>query len=481
MIDTKVLRNKIIDIAIAGKLNEHTNTNASEELAEIIKQLGNEDQRVIEESEKWTSVPNNWTWGRLTDLTTNDSLNDGNWVLSEDMVPDGEVKLIQLGSIGDCVYRYKGFKYLTEEHFRELNGKQIYPGYLLINRLVVDKMLSCLIPDIKGILITAVDVCWVAPNDDLYSLEYLMYVMSSTGVQQKVKELGHGVTRFRISKLNLVDIAFPLPPLEEQKQIVSKINELYAILNSIDTLQQQYQSDLAVLKGKIIDAGIRGKLTEQLPEDGDAETLYAEILDHKAQLIKEGKIKKEKPLPGISVDEIPFEIPKNWKWVRLGDISSKISSGNTPAGGKKSDAYVDEGYCFFREQNIYDDGIHEEGMVYISEELLNTRTNSIVLPKDILLNITGGSIGRCAIVPDDFSRGSINQHILIVRMVDERLRHYIHHCLCSPFMQKYIKGNAVGDKDGFSGGRCKNMLIPLPPVSEQERICNTTNAILEQM
>ena len=120
-------------------------------------------------------------------------------------------------------------------------------------------------------------------------------------------------------------------------------------------------------------------------------------------------------------------------------------------------------------------------MGFTKKEWLDTRPNSTVLPKDILLNITGGSIGRCAIIPEDFSKGSINQHILIIRMIDERLRHYIHHCLCSPFMQKYIKGNAVGDKDGFSGGRCKNMLIPLPPIFEQERICSKTNAILEQM
>ena len=76
------------------------------------------------------------------------------------------------------------------------------------------------------------------------------------------------------------------------------------------------------------------------------------------------------------------------------------------------------------------------------------------MPMDILLNITGGSIGRCALVPDDFTKGSINQHILIIRMIDSRLRFYIHACICSPFIQNYIRGNTVGDKDGFSAGRC---------------------------
>lgn len=195
-------------------------------------------------------------------------------------------------------------------------------------------------------------------------------------------------------------------------------------------------------------------------------------------LMQEGKAKKEKVLPEIAETEIPFDIPPNWKWVRLGDISVKISSGNTPAGGNKSNVYVEKGYSFFREQNIYNDGIHEEGLVYITEELLKTRENSTVMPMDILLNITGGSIGRCALVPDDFTKGSINQHILIVRMIDPRLRFYVHTCICSPYIQKYIKGNTVGDKDGFSAGRCKNMLIPLPPLEEQQRIVSKLNKIL---
>ena len=239
--------------------------------------------------------------------------------------------------------------------------------------------------------------------------------------------------------------------------------------------------DTAALQSKIIDLAIQGKLTEQLPTDGNAEDLYQQIQAEKAQLIKDKKIKKEKPLPEITADEIPFDVPDNWKWVRLGEIASKISSGNTPPGGKKSDAYVKEGYSFFREQNIYNDGIRSEGLVYISGELLEKRPNSTVLPKDILLNITGGSIGRCAIVPDDFTKGSINQHILIIRMINPEFRAYVHNYICSEQGQKYIKGNAIGDKDGFSGGRCKNMPIPLPPLSEQKRIVAKIDEVLTEI
>ena len=115
-------------------------------------------------------------------------------------------------------------------------------------------------------------------------------------------------------------------------------------------------------------------------------------------------------------------------------------------------------------------------MVYITEQLLNTRENSTVIAKDILLNITGGSIGRCAIVPDDFSKGSINQHILIIRMVEEETRFFTHLVLCSPYAQNHIKSKAVGDKEGFSGGRCKYMPVPLPPLPVQKRIVSTIHS-----
>lgn len=228
--------------------------------------------------------------------------------------------------------------------------------------------------------------------------------------------------------------------------------------------------DTQAIRKKILDLALRGKLTEQLPEDGTGQQLFQHIQERKAVLAGTRKAKKQESLIPLTKEDIPFEILDNWQWVRLGDITAKITSGSTPTGGKKSDAYVDKGFCFFREQNIYNDGIHSEGMVYITEQLLNTRENSTVIAKDILLNITGGSIGRCAIVPDDFSKGSINQHILIIRMVEEETRFFTHLVLCSPYAQNHIKSKAVGDKDGFSGGRCKYMPVPLPPLPVQKRI-----------
>ena len=224
------------------------------------------------------------------------------------------------------------------------------------------------------------------------------------------------------------------------------------------------------LKNSILKRTLEGRLVPQRAEEGTAEELLRKIQREKAQLLAAKKIKKTNPLPPITEEEKPFAIPDSWEWVRLGDLCSKIGSGNTPAGGRNSDVYKTAGIPLLREQNIYNDGINYKGIVYISQELSDTRPNSKVYAKDLLLNITGGSIGRCAIVPDDFEIGDINQHILIVRLIDSQLRKYVHNCICGPLGQNIINAKAVGARAGFSAQKCKEMLIPLPPLAEQHRI-----------
>lgn len=106
----------------------------------------------------------------------------------------------------------------------------------------------------------------------------------------------------------------PIPPLEQQKRIVEFIEKALFHVNIIEKSQTQYASDIKVLRDKLFDAGIQGKLTDQLFDDGTAEELFAEIQEEKARLLKEKKIKKEKPLDEITEEEIPFDIPSNWKW-----------------------------------------------------------------------------------------------------------------------------------------------------------------------
>ena len=239
--------------------------------------------------------------------------------------------------------------------------------------------------------------------------------------------------------------------------------------------------DTQAMRAKILDLAIQGKLTDQRAEDGNAQDLLKEIQAEKEKLIKEKKIKKEKPLPEITEEEKPFEIPDNWEWVRLGNLTSKVGAGNTPKGGKNSGVYRESGVEFIREMNVYNDGLHYDGMVYISSELAKTRTGSAVVAGDILLNITGGSIGRCALVPDNFVLGNVNQHVLIIRNVVASLREYIHLVLCSPLVQRYINNSAVGDKAGLSASKTKGFVIPLPPLAEQKRIADKVSKLFAQL
>ena len=168
-------------------------------------------------------------------------------------------------------------------------------------------------------------------------------------------------------------------------------------------------------------------------------------------------------------DEIPFEVPEGWAWSRLLPFTIKIGAGSTPKGG--SAVYNNSGIKFIRSQNVYDDGLVLNDVAYISEEINQKKSGSIVMPQDILLNITGGSIGRCALVPDDFDIANVNQHVIIIRLVEVSLRQYIHSVIISPYIQKQIFSKQVGSgSGGLSAETTSTFLIPIPPIQEQYAI-----------
>ena len=168
-------------------------------------------------------------------------------------------------------------------------------------------------------------------------------------------------------------------------------------------------------------------------------------------------------------DEIPFDVPEGWEWCRLLPLTIKIGAGSTPTGGAA--VYSTSGIKFIRSQNVYDDGLILTDVAYISEEINQKKSGSIVKPKDILLNITGGSIGRCALVPDDFDIANVNQHVIIIRLVNPELRKYLHDVITSPYIQEQILSRQVGSgRGGLSAETLSSFLIPLPPMNEQVSI-----------
>ena len=226
--------------------------------------------------------------------------------------------------------------------------------------------------------------------------------------------------------------------------------------------------DTKKLRQKILDLAIHGKLVPQDPNDEPASVLLERIKAEKERLIKEGKIKGSKKYAKTSdtphYGNVPFEVPDNWVWTDIEHICSKIGSGSTPRGSN----YSSKGIPFFRSQNIYNGGLVYEDIKFISEEVHQTMIGTEVLPNDLLLNITGGSLGRCAIVPENFQRGNVSQHVCIMRPIFV-VSEYFHAFVLSSIFSKSMKITGSG-REGLPKYNLERMFFPLPPLSEQHRI-----------
>ena len=468
------LKNSILQLAVQGKLVEQrAEEGTARELLEQIKLEKDQlikDKKIkkskplpeITEEEIPFEIPEPWEWVRVGEV--------GSW--SAGATPsrqhpeyyEGNIPWLKTGDLND------GYIVDIPEFVGEI---ALEKTSLRLNPVgsVLMAMYGATIGKL-GILeieATTNQACCPCIPYSCVMNKYLFYYLMSQ--RRNYIKMGAGGAQPNISKEKIVISLIPLPPLEEQHRIVAKIEEILPYIDQYDkaytkleTFNKKFPEDM---KKSILQMAMQGKLVDQRLEEGTADELYDQIVAEKAQLIKAGKIKKEKPLPEITEDEIPFKIPSSWKWVKLNDLCEKIGSGSTPSGGRN--IYKEKGIKFLRSQNVYNDGIHYEGIVYISEEL--NKKGSIVKAKDILLNITGGSIGRCAVVPDDFDIANINQHVMIIRGVNLDLRFWIHNIIISPYIQSKIMNVQVGvSREGLSAEKLKNFLIPLPPLKEQKRI-----------
>lgn len=467
------LKNSILQLAIQGKLVEQREEDGTAD--ELLEQIKVEKEKLIKEGkikkekklpeikkeELPFDIPRNWEWVRLRELGITQTGNTPSKTKKEyfgDYIP-----FISPGDILNGVINYQN-QGLSEK------GKEVGRVSGKYSILQV-----CIGGSIGKCAINLVDVSFNQQINAITPLIcnhlYVYFLLDSKFFLLSMLSKATGTATPIINKTSWENLLFPLPPLEEQKRIVAKIQELMPYVekynkaySEVEELNKKFPKDM---QKSILQYAIQGKLVEQREEEGAAEELYQQIQEEKERLIKEGKIKKAKKLPEITEDEIPFDIPDCWKWVRLGDLCEKIGSGSTPKGGKS--VYKESGIKFLRSQNIYNDGLRMEGIAYISEE--QNKQGSVVRPRDILLNITGGSIGRCALVPDDFDVANINQHVMIIRNLVPENRFLLHYILISPYIQSMIMSVQVGvSREGLSAEKLKNFLIPFPPLGEQKRI-----------
>ncbi len=486
MIDTKALRNKILDLAISGKLTEQLPEDGNAE--DLYAQIQEEKARLIaegkikkekplppiNEDEIPFEIPENWEWVRLGNYCqkVTDQVASGSFASLRENVNSLKTKDYALMvKTADFANGFTENLTYTDKHGYEfLNNSNLFGGELILSN--IGSIGKCFIVPKLEIKMT------LAPNSIMLKLtsdelrDYLYYFLLSSQGFMELEGISTGVAVKKFNKTDLKGILIPIPPLAEQKRIVSAVEDAFAVIDRIEKAQESYYADQEVLKNKIIDAGIRGKLTEQLPEDGNAEDLYALIQEEKARLIAEGKIKKEKPLPPINEDEIPFDIPENWKWVRLGDISTY---------GKKNEKM--QPCNMLPEQWLLELEDIEAGGRLLQKTSVKERIpkgEKVVFAKgNILYSKLRPYLKKVLIADDD---GIATPEIIPFKSYAGTEHGYLKECLVSTYFDKTVNQRSFGVKmPRVDTEFMRNMLIPLPPLEEQKRIVEKIDSIFNYL
>lgn len=267
----------------------------------------------------------------------------------------------------------------------------------------------------------------------------------------------------------------PIPPLAEQKRIVAKVKELLPYIDRyeqawsrLENFNKRFPDDM---KKSILQLAIQGKLVEQRPEEGTAEELYQQIQREKQRLVKAGKIKKEKPLPEIAEDEMPFDIPESWVWVRFGELGSYKKGPFGSALTKSMFVPKGNGAVKVYEQKNAIQKNAELGEYYITREYFESKMRGFeVFPGDIIVSCAG-TIGETYVMPEKFEQGIINQALMRMKLFEPIYVPYF--LVFFDFVLKRdarsgSKGSAIKNIPPFE--ILKNYLVPLPPLAEQKRI-----------
>lgn len=229
------------------------------------------------------------------------------------------------------------------------------------------------------------------------------------------------------------------------------------------------------LKSSILQLAIQGKLVEQRPEEGTGEELYQQIQAEKKRLMKEGKIKKEKPLPEIAEDEVPFEIPEGWKWVRLGDVASVLGGKRIPAG--RTLTTENTGYKYIRVSDMKNGSVSIDSLLYVPSDIYPSISRYIINKEDVYITVAG-TIGRVGKIPQQIDGSNLTENAdrLVFQFLDQD---WLIRCLESQLIQQQIidATTKVGQPK-LAIKRIQELLLPLPPVAEQKRIVARLEEIL---
>ncbi|NLK67325.1 MAG: restriction endonuclease subunit S [Campylobacteraceae bacterium] len=467
------LKNSILQLAIQGKLVEQKEDEgtALELLLDCEVSDSVDRQKVrqkiitdILDSEKEFDIPSSWEWVKLGDVCT--IARGGSPRPIKEFLTDAEdgINWIKIGDIS----KNDKYIYSTAEKIKPSGvskSRMIYKGdFLLTNSMSFGRP-----------YISKIDGCihdgWlvISQNNEVFNQDFLYYLLSSYYAYAQFSGKVSGAVVKNLNSDKVANSVFPLPPLAEQKRIVKKIEEILPLIEryeeawvKLEDFNNRFPDDM---KKSLLQHAIQGKLVEQRENEGSGEELYKQIQSEKQKLIKQGKIKKQKPLPEILEDEIPFDIPDSWKWVKFGDIVN-YNMGKTPPRAE-SEWWKNE-FPWVCISDMIENGHIIETKEGVSNVALSAKFGNRISKAGTMLMSFKLTVGRVSILNIDAVHNEAIISIYPYCDADNIFQAYLFNLL--PLVtqhgdtKKAIKGKTLNSTS------INNLLIPLPPLAEQKRI-----------
>ena len=480
------LKNAILQEAIEGRLVKQDPND--EPASVLLQRIRKEKERLVKEGklkkkdlevkpisedEKPFEIPESWEWSKLGWI--------GNWGAgatpakgNPEFYNNGTIPWIRTGELNNG-YVYDSEIKVTPKALEKCSLRMCSVGDVLIAMYgaTIGKVA------IEGIEHTTNQACCACTPYFIFNKYLLYYLMAS---KKTFIEMGAGGAQPNISREKIVDFPFPLPPLAEQHRIVAKIEELLPKVEEYGKAQETLDKLNAELperlKKSILQEAISGRLVPQDPNDEPASVLLDKIRKEKTQLVKAGKLKKKDLIETpINEDEIPFEIPDSWEWVRLGDISLDSADGPFGSNLKKDHYTTSKEVRIIQLSNIGELGWKDANTKYTTYKHLETIQRSEAFAGDIIIAKMMPA-GRAIICPSDDNKYVLSSDAVRFDFSNYLFKKYLYYSINSSIFKSQVYGNVQGiTRVRTSLTKLRNYLIPLPPLAEQHRIV----AKLEQL
>lgn len=473
------LKNSILQLAIQGKLVEQREEEGTaeelyqqiqEEKAELIKEGKIKKGKLLPatlEDEVPFGIPENWKWVRLGEIV---NIKGGKRLPVGKQLTQNKTDhiYIRVTDMKNQTIDDTDLHYIDDDTFEKISNYIIEKSdiYIVIVGSTIGKV--GLVPEkFHGMNLTEnaarlIPIC--------IDKDYLMRYLSAKVAQKQFIDQTNQVGQPKLALIRLANTLTPIPPLEEQKRIIAKIEKLMPYVekygeahSKLEVFNKKFPEDV---QKSILQYAIQGKLVEQRDEEGTAEALYQQIQEEKVKLIKEGKIKKEKPLPAITEDEIPFDIPDSWKWVRIPEMSY-FQEGP----GILAVDFRDSGVPLIRISGMQNEDLSLEGCNYLDPDMVEKRWSHYKLDLGDIVISTSASMDKICEVTDK-TVGSIPYTGQIrFKMYGNINKDYFRFFIKSSCYIKQINEQKSGGTIKHYGPtHLKKMIIPLPPLEEQKRI-----------